>query len=426
MTVTENLSPRPDAARQARDAASAATSPAAATHDAARPAVRPGFRTAAVHAGQEPDPLTGAVIPPIYQTSTFTQPGVETLRGGYEYSRGGNPTRNALEVQIAALEGGAHGFAFASGIAAEDALLRSTLRPGDRVVSVGETYGGTHRLLSQLYSRWDVETVFVAPDDVAARDAALADPAARIVWLESPTNPLLTVVDIEEWARAAHAHGALLVVDNTFASPALQTPLALGADAVVHSTTKYIGGHSDVLGGALVVDDAVWEDGPLAELIRFQQFAGGAVAGPQDAFLTSRGLKTLGVRIRQHCENAQAIAEWLTGQDDVARVFYPGLPEHPTHELARRQMSGFGGIVTFQLAGGEQAARTVAESTEVFGLSVSLGGVESLISHPATMTHGSTRGTPEAPPRDVVRISAGIEDAEDLIEDLDRALRQLR
>lgn len=383
---------------------------------------RPGFRTAAVHAGQEPDPHTGAVIPPIYQTSTFTQTGVETLKNGYEYSRGGNPTRNALETQLAALEHGSAAYAFASGIAAEDALLRSTLRPGDTVVAVAETYGGTHRLLSQLYARWGVATEFIAPGDDAARERALAAPEARVMWLETPTNPLLTIVDIRDWADAAHAHGALLFVDNTFASPATQNPLTLGADAVVHSTTKYIGGHSDVLGGAVVVGDAAWEDQPLADLVQFQQFAGGAVAGPQDAFLTSRGLKTLGVRMRQHAENAEVIARWLQGHRAVDRVYYPGLPDHPGHEIAARQMIGFGGIVSLGLRGGEAAARRVAEATRVFGLSVSLGGVESLISHPATMTHGSTKGTPQAPPSDVVRLSVGIEDVEDLIEDLDAAL----
>lgn len=388
--------------------------------------VRPGFRTAAVHAGQEPDPLTGAVIPPIYQTSTFTQDGVETLKSGYEYSRGGNPTRTALETQLAQVENGSHAFAFASGIAAEDALLRSVLRPGNTVVAAAETYGGTHRLLSQLYSRWGVETAFVPPTRTDERDRLLADPSTTVLWVETPTNPLLSIVDLREWAEAAHAAGALLVVDNTFASPALQNPLTWGADVVVHSTTKYIGGHSDVLGGALVVGDAVWEDQPLAEVLQFQQFAGGAVAGPQDAFLTSRGLKTLGVRIRQHCENAQTIAEWLADRNDVERVWYPGLPEHPGHDVAARQMSGFGGVVSLRARGGEAAARAFAESTEVFGLSVSLGGVESLISHPATMTHGSTKGTPEAPPSDVVRLSVGIEDVEDLQADLDRALAGVR
>ena len=388
--------------------------------------VRPGFRTAAVHAGQEPDPLTGAVIPPIYQTSTFTQDGVETLKSGYEYSRGGNPTRTALETQLAQVENGSHAFAFASGIAAEDALLRSVLRPGNTVVAAAETYGGTHRLLSRLYSRWGVETAFVPPTRTDERDRLLADPSTTVLWVETPTNPLLSIVDLREWAEAAHAAGALLVVDNTFASPALQNPLTWGADVVVHSTTKYIGGHSDVLGGALVVGDAVWEDQPLAEVLQFQQFAGGAVAGPQDAFLTSRGLKTLGVRIRQHCENAQTIAEWLADRNDVERVWYPGLPEHPGHDVAARQMSGFGGVVSLRVRGGEAAARAFAESTEVFGLSVSLGGVESLISHPATMTHGSTKGTPEAPPSDVVRLSVGIEDVEDLQADLDRALAGVR
>ena len=387
--------------------------------------LRPGFRTQSVHAGQQPDPLTGAVIQPIYQTSTFAQPGVETLKNGYEYSRGGNPTRTALETQLATLEHGTAAFAFASGIAAEDAVLRATLRPGDTVVAAAESYGGTHRLLTQLYARWGIHTIFVSPQHPHELEQALADPTVQLVWLESPTNPLLTVVDIAAWAERAHAHNALLVVDNTFASPALQTPLQLGADAVVHSTTKYIGGHSDVLGGAVVVADAVWEDVPLAERLEFQQFAGGAVAGPQDAFLTSRGLKTLGVRMRQHCENAGIIAEWLTSRAVIKNVFYPGLASHPSHSIARQQMSGFGGVVSFQVHGGEAAARRVAEGTETFLLSVSLGGIESLISHPATMTHGSTRDTPQAPPADVVRLSVGIEDVEDLIDDLERALSKV-
>lgn len=416
MTATQDINDL-GSRRPAQDGTSARTEPSV---------VRPGFRTTAVHAGQEPDPLTGAVIPPIYQTSTFTQDGVETLKSGYEYSRGGNPTRTALETQLAQVENGSHAFAFASGIAAEDALLRSVLRPGNTVVAAAETYGGTHRLLSQLYSRWGVETAFVPPARTDERDRLLADPSATVLWVETPTNPLLSIVDLREWAEAAHAAGALLVVDNTFASPALQNPLTWGADVVVHSTTKYIGGHSDVLGGALVVGDAVWEEQSLAELLQFQQFAGGAVAGPQDAFLTSRGLKTLGVRIRQHCENAQTIAEWLGDRNDVEQVWYPGLPEHPGHDVAARQMSGFGGIVSLRVRGGEAAARAFAEFTEVFGLSVSLGGVESLISHPATMTHGSTKGTPEAPPSDVVRLSVGIEDVEDLQADLDRALAGVR
>lgn len=413
--------------------------------------LRRGFATSAVHAGQAPDPHTGAVIPPIYQTSTFTQPAVDALRAGYEYSRGGNPTRNGFEAQLAALECGSHAFAFASGIAAEDALLRSVLRPGDTVVAVAQTYGGTHRLLTQLYARWGVTTQFIAPDDLPGFEAAIAAPQARLVWIETPTNPLLTVVDIAAWAEAGHACGALVVVDNTFASPALQTPLTLGADAVVHSTTKYIGGHSDVLGGAVVVGDAQWEGQPLAEAVRFQQFAGGAVAGPQDSFLAARGLKTLGIRLRQHCENAAVIAEWLQHRPEVEQVFYPGLEGHPGHEVAKRQMSGFGGIVSFRvkggpssarggpgagaavrprpvsdgLAAGEAAARSVAEGTDLFGLSVSLGGVESLVCHPATMTHGSVAGSPEAPPRDLVRLSVGIEDVEDLVDDLERALTLL-
>ena len=395
--------------------------------------LRRSFATNAVHAGQEPDPQTGAVIPPIYQTSTFTQPSVDSLHCGYEYSRGGNPTRAGLEAQLAALEGGGHAFTFASGIAAEDALLRAVLRPGDRIIACGEGYGGTHRLLSRIYARWQVQTQFVAASGTRELERALAgagSPAESaapgrpgIVWVETPTNPLLTVVDIAAWAEIAHAYGALLVVDNTFASPALQAPLSWGADAVVHSTTKYIGGHSDVLGGAVVVDDAVWEGEPLAQLLQFQQFAGGAVPGPQDCFLASRGVKTLGVRMRQHCANAQIVAEWLEENPAVRAVHYPGLSAHPTHDIAARQMSGFGGVVTFQVHGGEAEARRVAESTRTFALSVSLGGVESLISHPITMTHGSTRGTQQAPPADAVRLSVGIEDVEDLVEDLDVALR---
>lgn len=385
--------------------------------------IRPGFATAAVHAGQEPDPLTGAVVPPIYQTSTFTQHGVETLKNGYEYSRGGNPTRTAFEVQLAALENGVAAFAFASGMAAEDALLRAVLRPGHTVIAAAETYGGTHRLLTQVYARWGVRVVFVDPQHPGQLERALsADRSAKLLWLETPTNPLLTVVDIAEWTRIAHAYGALCVVDNTFASPALQIPLSLGADAVVHSTTKYIGGHSDVLGGAVVVGDAVWEDQSLQALVGFQQFAVGAVAGPQDSFLAARGLKTLGVRIRQHCENASAIADWLTTHPRVEQVLYPGLADHSTHHIAARQMSGYGGLITLSVSGGETTARAVAESTRLFGLSVSLGGVESLISHPATMTHGSTAGTPQAPARNLVRLSVGIEDVEHLVDDLDRAL----
>lgn len=382
----------------------------------------PHFATAAIHAGQEPDPLTGAVIPPIYQTSTFTQHGVETLKAGYEYSRGANPTRTALEQQLAALEHGDAGFAFASGMAAEDALLRATLRPGDTVIAAAESYGGTHRLLTQIYARWDVNTVFVSPHDTTELERALGATRARIVWLETPTNPLLSIIDIRAWSEISHAHGALVVVDNTFASPALQTPLDLGADAVVHSTTKYIGGHSDVLGGAVITSTALWEDQPLTELIRFQQFAGGAVAGPQDCFLTSRGLKTLSVRMRQHSDNAAVLAGWLTEQPQVAEVYYPGLEQHPGHSIAARQMRGYGGMITFRVRGGELAARTVAESTALFGLSVSLGGVESLISHPATMTHGSTAGTAQAPDRDLVRLSVGIEAVEDLMDDLQQTL----
>jgi cystathionine gamma-synthase len=376
-----------------------------------------GFSTRAIHDGQEFDPTTGAIIPPIYQTSTFVQDGIGGLRGGYEYGRSGNPTRTSLQTLLASLEGGAHAYSFSSGLAAEDVLLRAVLTPGDRVVLGTDVYGGTHRLINRVHGAWGIRNSTVDLGDLAAVEAALATDSTRILWIETPSNPLMQITDIAALAALGHAAGALVVVDNTFASPALQQPLALGADVVVHSTTKYLGGHSDVIGGALVLN----ED-ELAEKVGFLQFAAGAVSAPMDAWLTVRGIKTLSVRMQRHSENAQAIAEWLVGHPAVETVYYPGLPTHPGHELAARQMSGFGGMLSVALAGGAAAARRLAESTTVFQLAESLGGVESLIGYPSEMTHASVRGTALEVPDNIVRLSVGIEDVADLIADLEQAL----
>ncbi|MGG5751924.1 cystathionine gamma-synthase [Zafaria sp. Z1313] len=380
-----------------------------------------GFNTTAIHAGQEPDPLTGAVIPPIYQTSTFVQDGINVLRGGHEYSRGSNPTRAGFEAQLAALEGGVAGFAFASGIAAEDALLRALLAPGDHIVLGADGYGGTNRLINRLHGKWGVGNTPVPITDAAAVRSAVVPGKTALLWLETPSNPLLGIADVRAWARIAHDAGALLVVDNTFASPYLQRPLQLGADLVVHSTTKYIGGHSDVLGGAVVASGGAWRGEALAEAIGFQQFAGGAVAGPQDAYLAARGLKTLGLRMERHGANALELARWLRERPGVAEVLYPGLEEHPGHALAAEQMDGFGGIVSLRF-GHERAARAFAESTRLFALSVSLGGVESLACYCSEMTHASVKDTPLAVPTDLVRLSVGVEDVRDLRADLEQAL----
>jgi cystathionine gamma-synthase len=374
-----------------------------------------GFSTRAIHAGSEPDAATGAVVPPIYQVSTYKQDGVGGLRGGYEYSRSANPTRDALQECIAALEGGTLGFAFASGLAAEDTLLRTVLAPGDHMVTPDDAYGGTFRLIDQVVTRWGVEHTPVDLTDLdAVSQAVRAD--TRVVWCETPTNPLLGVADIAALATIAHEAGALLVVDNTFATPYLQQPLALGADVVVHSTTKYCGGHSDVVGGALVVDDT-----DLAERITFHQNALGAVAGPFDAWLTLRGLKTLAVRMDRHCDNAERVATYLDSHPAVRQVIYPGLVDHPGHEVAAKQMKRFGGMVSFRVAD-EAAALAVCDRTTVFTLAESLGGIESLIEHPGRMTHASVAGSALEVPGDLVRLSVGIEDADDLIADLERAL----
>ncbi|MGW9585994.1 cystathionine gamma-synthase [Microbacterium sp. NPDC055455] len=378
-----------------------------------------GFETRAVHAGQAFDPATGAVIPPVHFSTTYAQDGIGGLRGGYEYGRSGNPTRTALETQLAALEGGAHALSFASGLAAEDALLRAALEPSDEVLLGSDVYGGTYRLIARVLGAWGIGVRVVDMSDLGAVRAALEERPARIVWVETPSNPLLRITDIAGLARLGHEAGALVVVDNTFASPALQQPLSLGADVVVHSTTKYLGGHSDVVGGALVLnDDALYEQA------KFLQFAVGAVSGPLDAWLTTRGIKTLPLRMWRHSENAHAIAEFLSGHGAVERVYYPGLPSHPGHEIAARQMSGFGGIVSVALADAA-SARRLAESTRLFQLAESLGGVESLMNYPDEMTHASVRGTELAVPPEVVRLSVGIESIDDLVADLDQALDRL-
>jgi cystathionine gamma-synthase len=375
-----------------------------------------GFSTNAIHAGQDPDPTTGAVIPPIHPSSTFAQDGVGGLRSGYEYSRSANPTRTALQDCLAALEGGRHAVAFGSGMGASDVLLRVLLKPGDHIVIPHDAYGGTFRLVDKVLALWGVEYTPVDLGDVAALRAALR-PTTRVVWCETPTNPLLGIADIAALADVTRTAGVRLVVDNTFASPYLQQPLALGADVVLHSTTKYVGGHSDVVGGALVTSDD-----ELADALRFTQNAVGSVPGPFDAWLTLRGVKTLAVRMERHSDNAERIAEMLVAHPAVTRVYYPGLAEHPGHEIAAKQMRRFGGMVSFSVAGGREAALRVCAATEIFTLAESLGGVESLIEHPGAMTHASVAGSALEVPDDLVRLSVGIEDIEDLAEDLRQAL----
>ncbi len=373
-----------------------------------------GFETRAVHAGQEPDEATGAITVPIHLATTYVQsaPG---RHSGYEYSRTSNPTRAALERSVAALEGARHGLAFASGMAAEDALV-GLLRPGDHVVMGNDAYGGTFRLITRVYGERGIEWTAADLTDPGALAAALR-PETRQLWLETPTNPMLTVVDVAAAAGAAHAAGADLVVDNTFATPYLQNPLALGADAVVHSSTKYLGGHSDVVGGFIATND----DG-LAERLAFVQNAAGAVPGPFDCYLLLRGVKTLGVRMDRHCDNAAAVAEFLKDHPAVARVLYPGLPEHPGHEVAARQMRGFGGMVSCILRGGAAAAAAAVSATRLFRLAESLGAVESLIEQPSTMTHLSVAGSPLSVDPGLIRLSVGIESIDDLLADLAQAL----
>lgn len=375
-----------------------------------------GFSTRAIHAGYSPDPLTGAVNVPIYASSTFAQDGVGGLRGGFEYARTGNPTRQALELNAASIEGGSFGRAFASGMAATDALLRATLRPGDHLVIPDDAYGGTFRLIDKVFSQWGTEHTPAPVSDPDAIRAAMR-PSTKLVWLETPTNPLLNIGDVAAAAEVAHAGGARLVVDNTFASPYLQQPLSLGADVVLHSSTKYLGGHSDVVGGLLVTDDE-----QLDADIAFLQNGSGGVPGPFDAYLTMRGIKTLGVRMERHCDNAEAVVEMLAGRSEVASILYPGLPEHPGHEVAARQMRRFGGMISVRMAGGREAAQRLCARTEIFTLAESLGGIESLIEHPGAMTHASTAGSQLEVPDDLVRLSVGIEDEADLLADLEQAL----
>jgi len=372
------------------------------------------FETRAIHVGQEPDPATGAVTTPIYQTSTFAQEAVGVHKG-YDYARVANPTRTALQECLASLEGAAHGHAFSAGLGAVTTVMH-LLSPGDRVVSVNDVYGGVYRMFSQVYEPKGYRFAYLTPEEISTGLAQHLDERTRIVWLESPTNPLLNIVDIRAAAEAAHTVGALVVVDNTFATPYLQQPLALGADLALHSTTKYLGGHSDVVGGFVATNDDA-----ISERLAFLQKSLGAIPGPFDCWLVLRGLKTLAVRMDRHCENARAVASFLASHPHVERVLYPGLPEHPGHEIAARQMRDFGGMVSFTLAS-EDEALAVAARTRIWQLAESLGGVESLIEHPARMTHASTADAPFAVPPTLIRLSVGIEAADDLIADLDTAL----
>ncbi|WP_026453372.1 cystathionine gamma-synthase [Saccharomonospora iraqiensis] len=376
-----------------------------------------GFETRAIHAGQEPDPRTGSVIVPIYQTSTYAQDGVGgTREGDYEYSRTANPTRSALEEALAALEGGRHALAFSSGMAASDAVLRTTLRPGDHLVLGNDVYGGTFRLIDKVLTGWGIHYSVASLSDLDEVRSAIR-PETKLIWCESPTNPLLGIADIGALSEIAHVSGARVVVDNTFATPYLQTPLELGADVVVHSTTKYLGGHSDVVGGAVMT-----HSDELREQLFFLRNSAGAVPGAFDAWLTLRGLKTLAVRMERHCANAELIAEALSVHPKVDRVYYPGLAEHPGHALAAKQMRRFGGMVSFTHSDGEQAALDTAAATKLFVLAESLGGVESLVEHPGRMTHASVADSTLQVPPSLVRLSVGIEDPHDLLADLRSAL----
>ena len=375
-----------------------------------------GPATKAIHAGFRPDPQTGAVNTPIYASSTFAQDGVGGLRGGFEYARTGNPTRAALETLLAAVEGGSYGRAFSSGMAATDCALRAVLRPGDHIVIPDDAYGGTFRLIDKVFTQWGITHTPAQLSNLDEVRAAVTS-KTRLIWVETPTNPLLSIADIAGIVQLASTSGIKVLVDNTFASPALQQPLSLGADIVLHSTTKYIGGHSDVVGGALVTNDE-----ELDTKFAFLQNGAGAVPGPFDAYLTYRGLKTLPLRMQRHCENAMRVAEFLNDHKAVATVLYPGLSSHPGYQVAARQMSGFGGMVSVRLRGGEQAARELCSRTEIFILAESLGGVESLIEFPGAMTHASTAGSQLEVPDDLVRLSVGIEDIADLIGDLEQAL----
>lgn len=380
--------------------------------------------TRVVHAGLDPDPATGAVVPPLHLSSTFAQDRVGVPHAGYEYARSANPTRAAFETSLAALESPqapAVGLAFASGLAASDTLLRTVLRPGDHVVLADDVYGGTYRLLATSYRDWGVQVEQVNLSDLDAARAAVRPGRTRLVWVETPSNPTLSIADIAALAEIGHSAGAVVAVDNTFATPILQQPLALGADVVVHSVTKYLGGHSDLVAGALVLPA-----GELADRVRTNQNSLGAVAGPFDSWLAQRGIRSLAVRMRAHVEGARAVVELLAGHPDVVEVLFPGLPEHPGHAVAARQMTAFGGMVSFRPAGGPEAATRLAEATRIFTLAESLGGVESLIEVPAAMTHTSSAASVRPVPADLVRLSVGVEDPADLVEDLREALRACR
>lgn len=378
------------------------------------------FPTRAIHTGQGFDPTTGAVVPPVYFTSTFVQDGIGGFRGGYEYNRGGNPTRDSLQELLASLEGGLKAFSFASGLAGEDALLRAVLSPGDHIVMGNDVYGGTHRLVSRVFIPWGISLSTVDMSNLDAVRAAIRPDATKVLWIETPSNPLMKISDIAALVEIAKESGILVVVDNTFASPYLQQPLSLGADVVVHSTTKYLGGHSDVLGGAVIVNST-----ELAEKVGFLQFGVGAVSGPMDAWLTVRGIKTLPVRVDRHSSNAQSIAEALVGHPKLEAVYYPGLPHHPGHDIAAKQMKAFGGMLSMAVKGGVAPAKKFAESMHLFQLAESLGGVESLVCYPSEMTHASVRGTDLEVPANVVRLSVGIEDVGDLTADVLDALDRL-
>jgi cystathionine beta-lyase/cystathionine gamma-synthase len=372
------------------------------------------FETRAIHAGQDPDPATGAVVAPIYQTATYAQGRVGQPQG-YEYSRTGNPTRSALETCFASLEEGQHGLAFASGMAAIDTVVR-LLQPGNHVIVGNDVYGGTFRLFERTWAEWGLTFSYIDQTDPANVEASFT-PSTRLVWIETPTNPLLRLADIQTIATIAHTHGALVVVDNTFATPFAQRPLALGADLVVHSTTKYLGGHSDVVGGAVVTKDET-----LHRRLAFLQNAVGAIPGPFDSWLVLRGIKTLALRMQAHEANALALARYLEAHPAVERVIYPGLPSHPQHKLAQRQMSNFGGMISFEVRGGEATARCIVERTRIFTLAESLGGIESLIELPAAMTHASVKGSPLEVPPNLIRLSVGVEHISDLQADLEQAL----
>lgn len=377
------------------------------------------FETRAIHTAQHPDRNNGAVIPPIYMTSTHRQNAVGDLAEGYEYNRGGNPTRDALQEALASLEGGRFGFSFSSGLAAEDAVIRATMTAGDHAILANDLYGGSFRMFNRVHKPAGIDFDIVDLNNEDALRAAFKPGKTKLVWIETPSNPMMTIFDINKVSRIAHEHGALAVVDNTFATPYLQRPLELGADIVLHSTTKYLGGHSDILGGAVILND-----GEVADKIRFIQFAVGAVSSAFDAWLTHRSLKTLALRMRAHCANAQVVAEFFDGHPKIEQVYYPGLPAHPGHELAKKQMHGFGGMVSVRLKDGA-AAKRLAESTKLFTLAESLGGVESLVNHPAEMTHASAANSPIEVGPEIVRFSVGVEHIDDLLADLEQALSRV-